>query len=69
MVIVAESEGDFRCILADSILGKQEVVVQNLGGWIRSDSVTGGSIMADGHVSLVLDIKSIFMLHHGGGKN
>ncbi len=65
MVIVAENEGDFIGILADDILGNQEVVIQNLGegGWISSDSVAGGSIMADGHVSLVLDIKSIFMLH------
>ncbi|MCP4347420.1 MAG: hypothetical protein GY795_18095 [Desulfobacterales bacterium] len=65
MVIVVENEGEFACILADEIVGKQEVAVQNLGKeyWIRSDCIVGASIMANGRVSLVLDIRSIFMLH------
>ncbi len=42
--------GDFRCILANEIVGKQEVVVQNMGegGWINSECIVGGAIMADG---------------------
>ncbi len=65
MVIVVEHEGNFACILADEIVGKQEVAVQNLGeeSWIRSECIAGASIMANGRVSLVLDIRSIFMLH------
>ncbi len=62
MVAVVENEGDFRCILVDEIIGKQELVIQNLGGqgWINSECILGGSIMADGKVSLVLDIRGIF---------
>lgn len=65
LVIVMENEGDFRCILVDEVIGKQEIAVQNLGegGWLSSECIAGASIMASGQVSLVLDIKSIFMLH------
>ena len=63
MGVVVENGEDIGCILVDEVFGKQEIAIQNLGGggWLDSAKcVAGGSIMASGRVSLILDIPGIF---------
>ena len=61
LVVVAES-GNFRfCLLVDDMLGKQEVVIKNLGESFKNvRGVAGGAILGDGRVGLILDIDAVF---------
>jgi len=60
IVMVAESDGRNKCILVDEIVGKQEVVIKNLGGLKKVKGMAGGAILADGRVGLILDVASLF---------
>jgi len=61
LVIVVESEGQQRCLMVDDLLGKQEVVIKNLGEKLKEvKGVAGATIMGDGRVGLILDIHGIF---------
>jgi two-component system chemotaxis sensor kinase CheA len=68
IMVVIESDGDKRCLLADELIGKQEVVVKNLGEVFRTDPmVSGGAILGDGCVGLILDASALVNLepsHH-----
>jgi two-component system, chemotaxis family, sensor kinase CheA len=56
IMVVIESDGKKRCLLADELVGKQEVVVKNLGEVFKTDPmVSGGAILGDGCVGLILD--------------
>jgi len=60
IVVVAESDGRHKCILVDEIVGKQEVVIKNLGGLKKVKGMAGGAILADGRVGLILDVSGLF---------
>jgi two-component system chemotaxis sensor kinase CheA len=61
LVIVAESEGKKRCLMVDDLIGKQEVVMKNLGEKLKAiKGVSGATILGDGRVGLILDIPGIF---------
>jgi len=56
IMIVIESDGRKRCLLADELIGKQEIVIKNLGEVFRTDPmVSGGAILGNGCVGLILD--------------
>ena len=56
IMIVIESDGKKRCLLADELVGKQEIVIKNLGEVFRTDPmVSGGAILGNGCVGLILD--------------
>ena len=56
ILVVIESDGKKRCLLADELVGKQEVVIKNLGEVFKTDPmVSGGAILGDGCVGLILD--------------
>ncbi len=56
IMIVIESDGKRRCLLADELIGKQEIVIKNLGEVFRTDPmVSGGAILGNGCVGLILD--------------
>jgi two-component system chemotaxis sensor kinase CheA len=45
----------------DDLLGKQEVVIKNLGEQLKNvEGVAGATILGDGRVGLILDIHGIF---------
>ena len=47
----------------DQLLGKQEVVIKNLGETFkRNPSLAGGAILGDGRVGLILDVNSLVKL-------
>jgi two-component system chemotaxis sensor kinase CheA len=65
IMIVIESDGEKRCLLADELIGKQEVVVKNLGEVFKTDPmVSGGAILGDGCVGLILDAAALVHLEH-----
>ncbi len=59
IVVVIEAEGKQRAILVDELLGKQEVVIKNLGGLQEIKGVAGGTILGDGRVGLILDLAGL----------
>jgi two-component system chemotaxis sensor kinase CheA len=63
LVVVVENEGHRKGLMVDDLIGKQEVVIKNLGeGLKKVKGVAGATIMGDGRVGLILDIHSLFDL-------
>jgi len=60
LVIVVENEGAQKCLMVDDLIGKQEVVIKNLGKLKEVKGVAGATIMGDGRVGLILDVHGIF---------
>lgn len=59
-VIVVQSEGRRIGLLVDHIVRREEILIKSLGPTMqRLKFITGGCIMADGQVVLVLDIPEI----------
>ena len=62
---VAESGEKRFCLAVDQLLGKQEVVIKNLGEMFKSiPGVAGGAILGDGRVGLILDMDGLFQEAH-----
>ena len=60
-LVVMEGEKRAKCLLVDKILGKEEVVIKNLGERLkRVKGVSGGAILGDGNVGLILDPEGLF---------
>lgn len=52
------------CLLADEIVGRQEVVIKSLGESLRHlTGISGGAILGDGKVALIIDVKGIVNLY------
>jgi two-component system chemotaxis sensor kinase CheA len=65
VLVVADVDGVAFCLMVDELVENQEVVIKGLGPTFRQVSgVAGGAILGDGHIGLILDMKSIFS---GGG--
>ena len=63
ILIVVDVHDDRFALLADDILGQQQVVIKSLGSVIgRVPGIAGGAILGDGHVGLILDAKGILSL-------
>lgn len=56
-LLVIVGDGDLRCaLLIDELLGQQQVVAKSLGDGIgKIQGVSGGAILGDGRVGLILD--------------
>ena len=62
-VVIVKEDGKKCCLLVDELLGQQQVVIKSLGdGLGRVQGVSGGSIMGDGRVSLILDVAGLIQL-------
>lgn len=56
MVMQVEGEGKTTCVLVDELVGQQQVVIKSLGeSFKKIKYVSGGAIMGDGRVGLILD--------------
>lgn len=63
LAVVVESQEKKRCLLVDELLGKEEIVIKSLGGWLRNvKGIAGGAILGDGTVGLILDVAGIMDL-------
>lgn len=56
-LLVVVDDGDGKCaVLVDELLGQQQVVAKSLGEYVGAvDGVSGGAILGDGRVGLILD--------------
>ncbi len=61
LFVVVEAQGKRFCLLVDEMLGKQEVVIKSLGETFRQVAgISGGAILGDGRVGLILDVNGVF---------
>jgi two-component system chemotaxis sensor kinase CheA len=57
IVMVVEDSGKRTGLLVDKIVGQQQTVIKKLGDGIgKIQGISGGAIMPDGHVSLIVDV-------------
>jgi two-component system chemotaxis sensor kinase CheA len=63
-LLIIIGDGDHRCaLLVDELVGQQQVVVKSLGDGIdRVQGISGGAILGDGRVGLILDPQGIAAL-------
>lgn len=60
IIVVVESGDAARGLLVDELLGKQEVVIKNLGDTFRKQNLlAGAAILGDGRVGLILDVDTL----------
>ncbi len=66
LLLVVESGKERCCLLVDEILGQQQVVIKNLGlnlgsadSGHRQHGISGGAILGDGRVALIVDIGAL----------
>jgi two-component system chemotaxis sensor kinase CheA len=63
IVVVVEGENRSKCLLVDEIIGKAEVVIKSLGAGLKHiKGVSGGAILGDGRIGLILDPEGVFEL-------
>ncbi|MCF6246392.1 MAG: chemotaxis protein CheA [Desulfobacula sp.] len=66
LVVVVESKEEKRALLIDDLLGKDEFVIKSLGGNLGNvKGLSGGAILSDGRVGLILDIHGVFQVANG----
>jgi len=57
LVVVVEDDDKRTGLLVDQLIGQQQIVIKSLGGMMRNiPGVSGGAIMPDGKVGLILDV-------------
>lgn len=62
-LLVIVEEGEHKCcLLVDDLLGQQQVVIKSLTGLGKIKGISGGAIMGDGHISLILDVPGLIEL-------
>ena len=60
LLIVLESNNARCCLMVDEILGQQQVVIKSLGEAVQPiRGVSGGAILGDGRVALILDVAGL----------
>ncbi len=63
IVMIVEHKGKSYGIMVDEILGQQQVVIKSLKGEFReTKGISGASILGDGRVGLILDVKGLVEL-------
>lgn len=63
IILMVESEEKCLCILADELLGEEQVVVKSLPDYIKhfnnASGLSGCTLLGDGSISLILDISAL----------
>ncbi len=68
LLVVIEQDGERVALLADALLGQQQVVIKSLGTSVGEiEGVSGAAILGDGRVGLILDAGGILRAALGTG--
>jgi len=63
IIVIVESNGRANALLVDDMVSKQEVVIKPLGGFLQNlAGISGGAILGDGNIALILDPGSLFLV-------
>ncbi len=59
-LVVVEEDQKRGCLMVDELLGQQQVVIKSLGEGIgKVRGISGGAIMGDGKISLIVDVPGL----------
>jgi two-component system chemotaxis sensor kinase CheA len=60
LVVIVQDNSNRCCLLVDELVGQQQVVIKKLGDSLESiKGVSGGAILGDGSISLILDVPGL----------
>lgn len=60
IIVMTEHEDKTICLFVDEIIGQQQVVVKSLSSYMNKvDGISGGALLGDGSISLILDPSGI----------
>ena len=63
LIVVVEDNERQTGLLADDLLGQQQIVIKSLGEGLQGTrGISGGAIMSDGQVGLILDVGGLVKL-------
>lgn len=67
LLVILEAEGRRVAVLVDELTGQQQVVIKSLEQNFRKvESISGATILGDGHVALILDVPGLAKLARAG---
>ena len=67
LIVVVASGDNHVALLVDALVGQQQVVAKSLGdGLGKIEGVSGGAILGDGRIGLILDVPELLVLVHEG---
>jgi two-component system, chemotaxis family, sensor kinase CheA len=67
LLMVVGDGAQRTALLVDELLGQQQVVAKSLGDGIgRVPAISGGAILGDGRVGLILDVNELLSLARQG---
>lgn len=67
LVVVIEDDGNQAGIIIDELVGRQQVVIKTLGETMQKiPGISGGAIMPNGRVGLIVDISGLMRLTSAG---
>lgn len=60
LVCIENDKGKFA-LLVDELVGRQQVVIKTLGEFFaKTEGVSGGAVMGNGEVALILNVEELF---------
>ncbi|HVT88092.1 MAG TPA: chemotaxis protein CheA [Tepidisphaeraceae bacterium] len=63
LLVIAQADQDSCCLMVDELVGQQQVVIKSLGEQLGTvKGISGGAILGDGNVSLILDVPGLINL-------
>ena len=64
LIVVVEDDNKRQAgLIIDELIGRQQIVIKTLGGAMRDiPGISGGAIMPNGQVGLILDVGGIMQL-------
>jgi len=67
ILLILETEGECVAVMVDEILGQQQVVIKSMEQNFRKvDGIAGATILGDGTVGLILDVRGLLELTRHG---
>jgi two-component system chemotaxis sensor kinase CheA len=67
VVVIVEDEERQAGLLVDELIGRQQVVIKSLGETMKDiPGISGGAIMPDGRVGLIIDVGGLIKLANDG---
>lgn len=63
LVVIVQDNDRRACLLVDELLGQEQVVIKSIGKEIgETRGISGGAVLGDGNVSLILDVPGLIEL-------